>query len=88
MHVLWRGTLAQRLRLASGLVLFAFAATHFLNHALGLISLDAMLAFDAMRLAVTRSWPGTAILTAAPAQAPTAATTPTRSRADEREATR
>jgi adenylate cyclase len=65
MHVLWRGTLAQRLRLASGLVLFAFAATHFLNHALGLISLDAMLAFDAMRLAVTRSWPGTAILTAA-----------------------
>jgi adenylate cyclase len=31
-----------RVRLAASLVLMFFAATHFLNHALGLISLDAM----------------------------------------------
>ena len=36
------GNLEQRLRLYSGLVLFAFALTHFLNHALGLVSLEAM----------------------------------------------
>jgi adenylate cyclase len=32
----------QRIRLIAGLVLFAYVTTHFLNHALGLISLDAM----------------------------------------------
>ena len=37
MHILLRGSLAQRLRIASGLVLFIFAATHLLNHALGLV---------------------------------------------------
>ncbi len=62
MHVLWRGSLLQRLRLVSGLLLFAFAATHFLNHALGLISLDAMVAFDGWRVAVTRSAPGSVVL--------------------------
>lgn len=31
-----------RLRLWTGLVLFLYAATHLANHALGLISLDAM----------------------------------------------
>jgi len=31
----------RRLRLASGLMMFGFLLTHFLNHALGLISLDA-----------------------------------------------
>jgi hypothetical protein len=36
------GTLAQRLRLASGLVLFLFLFTHLGNHALGLISVEAM----------------------------------------------
>ena len=34
--------LARRLRLVSGLVLLAYLATHFANHALGLISLDRM----------------------------------------------
>ena len=48
MHVLARGDVLQRLRLASGLVLLTFAATHFLNHALGLMSLEAM---QGMRLA-------------------------------------
>ena len=34
--------LVNRIRLATGLVLFAYATTHLLNHSLGLISLDAM----------------------------------------------
>jgi adenylate cyclase len=34
--------LVRRLRLASGLVLLAYLATHFANHALGLVSLDQM----------------------------------------------
>ncbi|TCO77536.1 adenylate cyclase [Plasticicumulans lactativorans] len=49
-------------RLATGLVLFAFAATHFANHALGLVSLDAMEAVRQWRIAVTRSLPGTVVL--------------------------
>jgi len=39
--VLGRSALRQ-LRLGSGLVLMAFATTHFLNHALGLVSFEAM----------------------------------------------
>ena len=62
MHVLWRGPSAQRVRLGTGLVLFTFAATHFLNHALGLISLDAMIEFDRWRTAVTRSTVGGIVL--------------------------
>ena len=65
MHVLARGDLLQRLRLISGLVLFTFAATHFLNHALGLVSLDAMQAMQAWRKVVTRSWVGSGVLLAA-----------------------
>jgi adenylate cyclase len=60
-----RGDLLQRLRLASGLVLFTFAGTHFLNHAVGLYGLDAMHEVDNWRTAVTRSWPGSIILGAA-----------------------
>lgn len=62
MHVLWRGSFAQRLRLVSGLVLFTFAATHFLNHALGLVSLGAMETFDGWRNTVTRSLVGGLVL--------------------------
>ena len=65
MGVLWRGSVAQRLRLVTGLILFTFAAMHFLNHALGLVSLEAMESFDAWRTAVTRSLAGTVILAAA-----------------------
>ena len=36
------GSLAQRLRIASGLILFTFAATHFLNNAVGLVDLETM----------------------------------------------
>jgi adenylate cyclase len=51
-----------RLRIASGLILFAFAATHFINHALGLVSLELMQAGQDVRTLITRSPPGTAIL--------------------------
>jgi adenylate cyclase len=54
-----------RLRLWSGLVLFAFAATHLLNHALGLVSVEAMQIGQDLRLAVTRSLIGTIVLCAA-----------------------
>ncbi|SFV14031.1 adenylate cyclase [Methylobacterium sp. 174MFSha1.1] len=59
---LWRGSLAQRLRLVSGLVLFAFAGTHFANHALGLVGLDTMMDVARWRVAVTRSIPGSLVL--------------------------
>ena len=62
MFVLLRGSAGQRLRIATGLVLFVFALLHFLNHAAGLISLDAMLAFQYWRTLVARSWPGTLLL--------------------------
>jgi adenylate cyclase len=62
MRLLWAGTIRDRLRLWSGLVLFAFALTHVLNHALGLVSLDAMDLAQSWRLAVTRSGPGSAVL--------------------------
>jgi adenylate cyclase len=62
MHILWRGDILQRLRLISGLILFAFVLTHFLNHALGLFSVDWMQSVQQWRWAVTRSWPGTIIL--------------------------
>lgn len=62
MYILLRGTLDQRLRLASGLVLLAFVATHFLNHAVGLAGLDAMIEVQTWRTAITRSMPGSVIL--------------------------
>ena len=65
MHVYLRGSLQQKLRLVSGFVLFAFATAHFLNHALGLVSLEAMHEMQQMRTAVTRSTLGTAILATA-----------------------
>jgi adenylate cyclase len=65
MYVLARGDLLQRLRLVSGLILFTFAATHFFNHALGLVSPEAMHALQGWRKAVTRSWPGSVLLLSA-----------------------
>ncbi len=65
MHILLRGDTLQKLRLASGLILFAFVTTHFLNHALGLISVDMMQDAQQWRWFITRSWPGTIILLAA-----------------------
>lgn len=65
MHVLWRGNLLQRARLISGLILFTFAATHFLNHAIGLVSIDLMQTVQEARQFVTRSWVGTIVLASA-----------------------
>jgi adenylate cyclase len=50
----------RRIRLWTGLVLFAFLTTHLTNHALGLISLQAMEAGRVWFLAVWRSPIGTA----------------------------
>jgi len=48
----------QQLRLISGLVLIAYVSTHFLNHALGLRSLEAMEAGQKLFVAFWRSFPG------------------------------
>lgn len=57
--------LTRQLSLVSGLILFAFATTHFLNHAVGLFDLETMDRVQSWRLAVTRSLPGTVVLAAA-----------------------
>jgi len=62
MHILLRGDFGQRLRIASGLILFTFATTHFLNTALGLIDLETMDEVDGWRRFIIRSLPGTFIL--------------------------
>ncbi len=62
MRIINRGGLRQKISLASGLILFAFAATHFLNHALGLVQLEAMYEVQQWRWVVTRSLPGSIIL--------------------------
>lgn len=54
-----------QLRIASGLILFTFAITHFINHSLGLISVDVMQAGQDARVWVTQSGAGTALLIAA-----------------------
>jgi len=59
------GSLTQKLILVSGLILFIFAATHFLNHAVGLIDVEAMYQVQQWRWAITRSWLGSIILGAA-----------------------
>ncbi|MBT3536368.1 MAG: hypothetical protein HN478_20980, partial [Rhodospirillaceae bacterium] len=53
---------ARKIRLASGLFLFVFVTTHFLNHSLGNISLDAMEAGREVFIAVWRNWPMTILL--------------------------
>lgn len=63
--VLWRGGWATRGRIVSGLILFAFALTHLLNHALGLISVDWMEWGQTLRQGVTRSAAGQVVLPAA-----------------------
>jgi adenylate cyclase len=52
----------RRIRLCTGLVLFTYVTTHFLNHALGLISLEAMEAGRGWFLALWRNPFGTAAL--------------------------
>lgn len=52
----------RRIRLATGLVLLAYLVTHFLNHALGLISLEAMEAGRRWFLLLWRNPVGTVLL--------------------------
>ena len=52
----------RRLRLVSGFVLFAYVSTHFINHALGLISLEAMNAGRWWFLGIWRNPAGTMVL--------------------------
>ena len=47
-------------------MLFAFATTHFLNHALGHVDLKTMHKVEAWRKIVTRSVPGTIVLSGGP----------------------
>lgn len=62
MSDLWRGTIATRLRIASGLVLFTYALLHFLNIGLGLFSSDLMHAAQDARQIVTRSVTGSVLI--------------------------
>jgi len=64
-NVLWRGSWATRIRIASGLVLFTFALLHFLNIGFGLFSSELMQRGQTWRQVVTRSLPGEIILYAA-----------------------
>jgi adenylate cyclase len=54
-----------RIRLYAGLILFAFVATHLMNHSLGIISVRAMDTGREAFLFVWRSWPGTVLLAGA-----------------------
>lgn len=54
--------LIRRLRLVTGLILFTYLTTHFLNHMLGLISLEAMAAGREVFLLFWRNWLGQAAL--------------------------
>jgi adenylate cyclase len=57
-----RPDIATRLRLASGLVLMVFAASHLINHTLGIYSLGAMEAGREVFVAVWRTGPATLLL--------------------------
>lgn len=59
---IWAGSWATRLRIGSGLVLFAYALTHFLNIGLGLVSPALMDAAQDWRQVVTRSAVGSLLL--------------------------
>ena len=52
----------RQIRLASGLVLFAYVTLHFANHALGNISVEAMENGLVVQKAIWRSPPGTIAL--------------------------
>ena len=64
-HVLWRGSWAARVRIASGLILMGYVTLHLLNIAAVLISPTAFDVFQDARLWLTRSLPGTVVIGAA-----------------------
>ena len=55
----------RQLRLTAGLILFAYLVSHFVNHALGNVSLEAMGAFLQYHILFWRSWPAVIALYAA-----------------------
>lgn len=57
-----RAVTIRSLRLASGQVMWTYIAFHFLNHALGLVSLGAAETALRVAAAVWQSWPGTVLL--------------------------
>jgi adenylate cyclase len=63
--VLWQGGWITRLRIGSGLILFAFAFLHFINIGLGLFHTDYLHGMQDGRHAVTRHDIGSALLYAA-----------------------
>ncbi|WP_282151770.1 adenylate/guanylate cyclase domain-containing protein [Ruegeria atlantica] len=63
--VLWQGGWATRLRIGSGLVLFAFAFFHFINIGLGLFHTDYLHGMQDARHVITRHDVGSIILYAA-----------------------
>ncbi|MEP3945223.1 adenylate/guanylate cyclase domain-containing protein [Ascidiaceihabitans sp.] len=65
MNGLWQGNLATRLRIGSGLILFAYAFFHFINIGLGLVYPTWMDAFQDSRQWITRSAIGSVVLYAA-----------------------
>jgi len=54
--------MSNRLRLVSGLILFAYVVGHLTNHAMGVVSLDWMNAGMTVFALPWRSWPGTVLL--------------------------
>lgn len=62
MNTLWKGNWRVRVRIVSGLILFAYVLVHFLNIGLGLVSLDLAEAFQDMRELVHRSFLGSVVL--------------------------
>ena len=56
------GNVAHQLRLYTGLVLFFFALTHFINHAFGLISVEATMQVQEWRTFIWRNPVGGVIL--------------------------
>src|SRR4051794_25339867 len=62
MHVAQLRVARRELRLGSGLVLFAYVASHLVNHALGLISLAAAERGLTVATAIWHSIPGTVLL--------------------------
>ena len=54
--------LINRLRLWSGLVLFTYVSSHFLNHSIGIFSIHALEAGREVFVAVWQSLPGTVAL--------------------------
>jgi len=57
-----RGIGIRQVRLVAGLILFSYLVSHFLNHSLGNISLEAMEYGLGFHMTLWRSWPGTLLL--------------------------